>query len=240
MNLQRSRRSGVGWFEPGPPNSRIRGYSKTGSPPLQCVKLGHQFSVSLFRAGWNWGLWGLFLFSLCEWEQKSQVPLVNLIAPLGTSLMVEVASGSCTGLLDIGYGSWICFTFCVAGCMNISEGRISTVKQRIGHSILIHDLGAASEVLNQGRVSARFLGDAAGQLKKICRKKRSILYKLKVPWKFCSPLSRTYLVLYFKFNGNSLIFSTVEMWRRKQGFSPGLPKPQAVVPVLFKSQSVGI
>lgn len=117
--------------------------------------------------------------------------------------MVEVASDSCTGLLDIGCGSWICFTFCVAGCMSISEGRISSVKQRRGRSILIHDLGAATKVLNQGRISARFLGDAVGQLKKIDRKKRSILHKLKFAWKFCSHVSRTYLVLYVKFNGNS-------------------------------------
>ena len=39
---------------------------------------------------------------------------------------------------------------------------------------------------------------------------------------------------------NILIFGVAEMWRRKQGLSPSLPKPQSVVTVLLKSQSVGI
>lgn len=68
--------------------------------------------------------------------------------------------------------------------MIISEGSISSVKQRTGRSILMHGLGAATEVLNQGRIPARFLGDAVGQMKKSRRKKRSILHKLKVAWKF--------------------------------------------------------
>lgn len=88
--------------------------------------------------------------------------------------MAKVASGSCKGLLDVGYGSWICFTFCVAGYMNISEGSISSVKQKTGRSIPMHGLGAATEVLNRGRIPGRFLGDAVGQLQKSCRKKRSI------------------------------------------------------------------
>lgn len=37
-----------------------------------------------------------------------------------------------------------------------------------------------------------------------------------------------------------MIFSVAEMWKRKQGLSPGLPKLQSVVTVLLESQFVGI